>query len=534
MAYVKVKQIKATLGKAIRYVANPSKTENTVLVYSNAGTGARDITAAMMKTRDEARAEHRRGRRPTVMAHHLIQSFKPGEVSSRDAHEIGLKYAKRLFGDDYQFVVATHVDRDHIHNHVIVNACSRTSLRQMRIQRDTLSQWRGLSDELARAYGLSVITPRDQQRERIDIAALNATAQGRHPHDRIRLAIDKAITTTRTYSDFLHALSGQGVKVKQDSSQLVLTAANMRRPVRAARLGAAYSEEAIRSRIGRACVEEFVVSSRRVTVDGDQVKIRLPRQRGETKDTYLSVNADAVRQFVGYTKFYIPRNATQVWLKDDGSFYHTATFEQLCERLRGHRRSYQPALAFVPLPRGTSEGQRAFFARIDGAAAYSKIDLAMTDQRLAMAGASREDLLDERSRLEKMIWQANEELIEFILDQQCEDDINPDRDKTLEQMRYRSLVENCRLLQARLDAVDKLLPTIRPHRHATSRATPPSVPAAPSEPQLPLSRRGKHAAFTDPRYSPRPALDDNQSAPSPREGAPAAPVPPRRRRRHRR
>ncbi|HEM3632003.1 TPA: relaxase/mobilization nuclease domain-containing protein, partial [Streptococcus suis] len=95
-----------------------------------------------------------------VLAHHIIQSFSPEDnLTPEQVHEIGRKTMLEFLGPDYQFVIATHTDRDHLHNHIIVNTTNSSTLKKLRWQKNTLKNLRAISDKHAAKYGAKIIEP---------------------------------------------------------------------------------------------------------------------------------------------------------------------------------------------------------------------------------------------------------------------------------------------------------------------------------------------------------------------------------------
>ena len=116
MAATKIYPIKATEAKALAYIANPEKTENGKYILTS--NCSRDPYQAS-RDFDEIRAMGTGLN--TVLSQHIIQSFAPGEVTPEQAMMIGEELCHRLLGEQYQFVIATHIDHDHIHNHIVFN-----------------------------------------------------------------------------------------------------------------------------------------------------------------------------------------------------------------------------------------------------------------------------------------------------------------------------------------------------------------------------------------------------------------------------
>ena len=150
MAVTKILAKTVRLDKLIRYVVNPKKTEEQVFVSS---VGCVPESAA----RTWKDTKRRFGRTEGVQAYHLIQSFKPGEITPELAHEIGNQFAQKYL-DGYEVIVGTHVDKAHVHNHIIFNSVSdRDGHKYHSSPNSYFKEIRGLSDRLCREYGMSVI-----------------------------------------------------------------------------------------------------------------------------------------------------------------------------------------------------------------------------------------------------------------------------------------------------------------------------------------------------------------------------------------
>ena len=150
MAVTKILAKHMRLDHLIRYVCNPKKTEEQVFVSA---VGCQPETAA----RTWMDTKRRFGRSDGVQAYHLIQSFKPGEITPELAHEIGNRFAERYL-DGFEVIVGTHVDKAHVHNHIIFNSVSdRDGHKYHSSPNSYFKEIRGLSDALCREYGLSVI-----------------------------------------------------------------------------------------------------------------------------------------------------------------------------------------------------------------------------------------------------------------------------------------------------------------------------------------------------------------------------------------
>ncbi|WP_138284351.1 relaxase/mobilization nuclease domain-containing protein [Streptococcus anginosus] len=182
------KQIKtpSNLKIAMRYILNEAKTlvkdvketdTDFPLIYHNgemqlkliSGYGIEDVSvadeemvmtkiAAAFKKGDDDLKELNSGKQ--VLAHHLIQSFSPEDnLTPEQVHEIGRQTMMEFTGGDYEFVIATHVDKDHLHNHIILSTTNTSTLKKMRWQKNTLKNLRAISDKHAAKYGAKIIEP---------------------------------------------------------------------------------------------------------------------------------------------------------------------------------------------------------------------------------------------------------------------------------------------------------------------------------------------------------------------------------------
>ena len=117
MAVTKIHAVKATVHKTITYICNPQKTDGSILISAfgcSPETAAYDFKFSLSKTRQS----------DPNLAFHLIQAFMPGEVSYEEAHQIGTELADKLLEGKHSYIVATHIDKDHIHNHILFCAAN--------------------------------------------------------------------------------------------------------------------------------------------------------------------------------------------------------------------------------------------------------------------------------------------------------------------------------------------------------------------------------------------------------------------------
>ena len=241
MAITKTHPIKSTLKAAIDYICDPSKTDGKLLV-STYGCTAEPADIEFGWTRRHAidrGYSYNLGR-------HLIQAFSPGEVSPEEAHEIGMQLAKEVLGGKYEFVLTTHVDKGHIHNHLIFNAVSFVDHKHYHSNKRSYHFIRRTSDRLCQEHGLSVIVPgQDKGKSYIEHTAAKA---GTSYKARLKAAIDRLIPACKDLEDLLAHLQQEGYEIKR-GKYISCRASDQERFTRLKTLGIDYTEEAISSRI---------------------------------------------------------------------------------------------------------------------------------------------------------------------------------------------------------------------------------------------------------------------------------------------
>ena len=180
-----------------------------------------------------------------VLMYRIIQSFKPGEVSPEEANRIGYELAMKFTGGQHQFVVATHVDKAHIHTHIEFNSTNLNCDGKFRDMKQSAMVLRRLNDELCRAHGLSVIeNPKPSAKKQKELAAAK---YGTSHKERLRQTIDRLLPDCRDYDDFLARMRAEGYEIKEGKT-LSFRAPGWDRFARSNRLGADYTREALRER----------------------------------------------------------------------------------------------------------------------------------------------------------------------------------------------------------------------------------------------------------------------------------------------
>ena len=244
MAITKTHPIKSTLKAAIDYICNPAKTDGKLLV-SSFGCAAETADIEFSWTRRHAIDKG------ANLGRHLIQAFEPGEVSPEEAHEIGMQLAQEILGGKYEFALTTHVDKDHIHNHLIFNAVSFTDYKHYHSNKRSYHEIRRVSDRLCKEHGLSVIVPgKDKGKSYIEHTA---TQNGTSYKAKLKATIDRLIPISADFEDLLRRLQREGYEIKR-GKYVSCRASDQERFTRMKTLGVDYTEEAITARIaGRSC-----------------------------------------------------------------------------------------------------------------------------------------------------------------------------------------------------------------------------------------------------------------------------------------
>lgn len=232
------------------YALNPEKTGGGK--YTCAYQCAQDTAAkefVVSKQIYEAVTGRSRPREEDVVSYGIIQSFLPGEVSPEQANELGRKIALEFTGGQHPFIVGTHIDQGHIHNHIEINSTTLDCSRKFNNYKETVAALREISDKLCREYGLSVIEePAGQDKHYAEWAA---EKKGRSWKALLRETIDAALPGAASFEDFLAVMRSAGYEVETGGKFLKFRAADQERFTRAKTLGADYTEEALRSRVGR-------------------------------------------------------------------------------------------------------------------------------------------------------------------------------------------------------------------------------------------------------------------------------------------
>ena len=240
MAVTKIKPIKSTLSKALDYIQNPDKTDEKMLVYSfgcSAETADIEFGFTLAQAIDKG----------NNLAHHLIQSFEPGEVDYEKAHAIGKQLADAVTKGQYEYVLTTHIDRGHVHNHIIFCAVNFVDHHKYNSNRRSYYGIRNMSDRLCRENGLSVVVPNKGSKGK-SYAEYQAEKVGASWKGKLKIAVDALIPQVSSFEELLSRLQAAGYEIKP-GKYVSCRAPGQERFTRLKTLGADYTEEAIRERI---------------------------------------------------------------------------------------------------------------------------------------------------------------------------------------------------------------------------------------------------------------------------------------------
>ena len=240
MAVTKIKPVKSTLSKALDYIENPDKTDGKMLI-SSFGCSYETADIEFGYTLSQALDKGNN------LAFHLIQSFAPGEVDYEKAHEIGKQLADAVTKGQHEYVVTTHIDKGHIHNHIIFCAVNFVDHHKYNSNKRSYYGIRNMSDKLCRENGLSVVVPGKGSKGK-SYAEYQAEKTGTSWKGKRKIAVDALIPQVSSFEELLQRLQAAGYEIKP-GKYVSCRAPGQERFTRLKTLGADYTEEAIRERI---------------------------------------------------------------------------------------------------------------------------------------------------------------------------------------------------------------------------------------------------------------------------------------------
>ncbi len=313
MATTKIWPIKDSLARVVDYARNPEKTSysdlQTVLHYAEneektvAGMEQTLFVTGVNCNRDTAFEEmqavkERFGKTGGNVAYHAYQSFKPGKVTPKLCHQLGVELAKRMWGDEYQVLVATHFNTGTYHNHFVVNSVGLWNGRKFNCGKRAYYQFRQLSDDLCREYQLSTIkNPKGKTPRSIYFAEKNSEPTR---YNLMQEALDAALKVSVDGNDLRKALREQGYELDANPAHKYATLRRIgsKKAVRLFRLGEEYDLPALRERL-----EE---NRQRYAYDLGYQRYRPTRiQRPQPKRFRLNGSFSTVKKIGGFRGLYL-------------------------------------------------------------------------------------------------------------------------------------------------------------------------------------------------------------------------------------
>ena len=253
MAITKIHPIKATLNLAIEYITDTKKTDEQILVSTNKCHPATAHTQ-FLKRREEQNI------RGNVLARHLIQSFLPGETTPEMAHQIGLELCKSILKEEYEFILSTHIDKGHIHNHIIFNNVNMATGKCYQSNKRSYHQIRYQSDKLCKEHNLSVVDEYYEKFKKKYKANGKSwyeneqSKKGNSWKSRLQFDIDRMITQSKDWDEFLKKMADLGYEIKY-GKHIAFKPKNKARFTRTKTIGEDYTEERLKERIAE---REFI------------------------------------------------------------------------------------------------------------------------------------------------------------------------------------------------------------------------------------------------------------------------------------
>ena len=280
------------MSKAIAYILNPEKTDEKLLVSSY---GCASETAAREFEWTRKIAEQKGMNPVRIIARHVIQSFEIGEVTPELAHEIGKQFADEILGGKYEYVLTTHIDKDHVHNHLIFNAVDFVDYHAYKSYKRIYYGMREVSDRICKENGLSVIPP--SQNKGMGYKEYTEAKRGTSWKQKLKQTIDRLVITAKDYDDFLRLMQEAGYEIKT-GKYISFRAEGQERFTRSKTIGENYTEERIKERIaGRTPRRsQRQATPKGISLIGDiQERIRLIDSKGYEYKAKLTILKEAAR-----------------------------------------------------------------------------------------------------------------------------------------------------------------------------------------------------------------------------------------------
>lgn len=435
---------------AMAYIIKPAKTDGGRLVSSNYERTRTDYDALAEPMLEDNRRSPQGIRKDSRLAYHIKLSFSPDDpVTPERVHELGVEFARRITGGEYRFVVATHTDRHHLHDHIMVCAASRYGKHlKAELPKDIIDQWRAVSDEICRREGLSVIfnpvveeqtrkmrggettmdgdptiqardpkhveeasepgtaapprtTRRAENEEPLErrygmsMEEIYASAKGLGVKDRIRMLIDLTLAGAENFEDWKDMLDVQGVAVAVRGQHFTFTMKDTGFKVRDAKLGQAYDMTNIMAGLAHTPVIPVTFNRRLVAKQTRKtVTVWLPGTHRKKKITF---DAKRLVDDGGSTlRAFLPLHRDQIILDPSNRYAGRTTTHGLYQWFGEPASRLEPLAApeRLPLRYGVSPAQQRYYQaqarRLDRLAGEAQaLNAAIRWTRLAGGDAAR-------------------------------------------------------------------------------------------------------------------------------------------------
>ena len=328
------------MSTAIAYILNPEKTDEKLLVSSY---GCASETAAREFEWTRKIAEQKGMNPVRIIARHVIQSFEIGEVTPELAHEIGKQFADEILGGKYEYVLTTHIDKDHVHNHLIFNAVDFVDYHAYKSYKRIYYDMREVSDRLCKENGLSVIPP--SQNKGMGYKEYTEAKRGTSWKQKLKQTIDRLVITAKDYDDFLRLMQEAGYEIKT-GKYISFRAEGQERFTRSKTIGENYTEERIKERIAgrtpRRSQRQTVPKG--ISLIGDiQERIRLIDSKGYEHKAKLTILKEAARTLNYLTENNLLQYADLEKKVEDVHSYYDRTGKEL-KGVEARLREVQPLI----------------------------------------------------------------------------------------------------------------------------------------------------------------------------------------------
>ena len=279
MAITKIHPIKSTLNLAIDYIVNEEKTDEQILVSTHK-CHQETAHTQFLRTRNNA------GTKGTVLARHLIQSFLPGETTPEIAHQIGMELCKKILKDEYEFVLSTHIDKGHIHNHIIFNNVNMVTGKCYQSNKRSYHQIRYQSDKLCKENNLSVIDEfYESYKKKYKTNGKSwyeneQAKKGTSWKSRLQFDIDRMIKHSKDWDDFLKKMAVLGYEIKY-GKHIAFKLKDKEKFTRSKTIGEDYTEERLKERLAeRASIKTPAVKKRINNVIDMNSNVKVKESKG--------------------------------------------------------------------------------------------------------------------------------------------------------------------------------------------------------------------------------------------------------------